>query len=51
MKKHNLKKLLSLACAAAMALSLAACAPTGEKSPSSAVPSGGEKKVTIGIIQ
>lgn len=56
MKKHNLKKLFSLAAAAAMTLSLAACVPTGTTAPSgsatpSATPTAGEKKVTIGIIQ
>ena len=63
MKKHTLKKLSALACAAAMTLSLAACTssgtggdPTGSAAPGgstspSVLPTAGEGKVTIGIIQ
>lgn len=49
MKKHTLKKVLSLACAATFALSLSACTPSGgEASPK---PNEGEGKITIGVIQ
>lgn len=59
MKKHTIRKALSLTCAAAMTFALAGCStggdgasPSASTSPSASVsPSGAEKTVTIGIIQ
>lgn len=52
MKKNTMKKLMALACAGAMSLSLAACGSSGNtETPSSGDESGAAESVKIGILQ
>ena len=51
MKKNTMKKLMALACAGAMSLSLAACGSSNNETPSSGGEGGAAESVKIGILQ
>ena len=52
MKKNTLKKLMALACAGAMSLSLAACGGSNSnETPSSGSEGGAAEGVKIGVLQ